>query len=606
MSNGGRRRGARDSVTGVTRGAVFRGLVGLLVAGLALAPDVAGRGALLGRSGLVARQEAPAAGPIHPDTTDAARVREAVERARDAQRDFERLRRRHYRRHPRGTERCDEHIGRFCLSHDGDDDWSPAPDPDEVVEARARLLTILDRVAASGVRDPWVTGQRVAYRLESGDAPGALDIVRPCPLEDARWCAALAGLVLHQMGDEPAAAAAFDLVRAALDPEARCRWDDISDLLSGDDAKAYGRTACGSEARLALERAFWNLSDPLWLAPGLERRGEHDARRVEEEIRREAASGYGLGWGRDLSELTVRYGWPAGWDLAWRRFPGSPAERSIEAHRSPGARRFAVEGVRDGAVPSWDLEDDAPRTTWAPPFGPVALAAEPQVAVLRRDGRRVIVVALVEPADSACVRERAVFLAEPGAIVARADGVGPALAVTEPEGRRAVVVGVEARCQDGTYPVRARLPLADAGEWLSDLLLLDPAPEVPGTLDATVARVRARPIVRSGAAVDVYWEWYGPRGALEVTLSLSRRGKSFWRKALEWTGLASPGAARAGVRWTDAVIDGPRARAVRLEVPELAPGTYDLTLQVQSARVGSVFSTRWIEVERGEDEPGGG
>ncbi len=59
-----------------------------------------------------------------PDSSDLRK------QARNAQAAFERVRRRRMpftRRYvPRS---CDERIGRICVTHDGDDDWTPVPDP---------------------------------------------------------------------------------------------------------------------------------------------------------------------------------------------------------------------------------------------------------------------------------------------------------------------------------------------------------------------------------------------------------------------------------------------------------------------------------------------
>ncbi|MDX1396261.1 MAG: hypothetical protein R3195_17910, partial [Gemmatimonadota bacterium] len=270
-----------------------------------------------------------------------------VVRAREAQRDFEAVRRRHYVRDVMSDDRCDEHVGRFCLNHDGDDGWTPSPEDPRVAEERRRLLAALDDAAAARPDDPWIVGQRVKYLLEA-DRPGdALEAVHPDVACGGApwWCTALRGFVLHSEGRWGEAEALFDEARAAMSDEQRCAWDDIEQLLDADDRKVYGDFSCGSPDRSAFEARFWHLADPWWAVPGYERRSEHFTRRVWAAIQTDAASGYGLSWGRDLEELTMRYGWPAGWDLAWRRIPGVRTERSVEAHRAPRAQRFAASDI---------------------------------------------------------------------------------------------------------------------------------------------------------------------------------------------------------------------------------------------------------------------
>ena len=110
------------------------------------------------------------------------------------------------------------------------------------------------------------------------------------------------------------------------------------------------------------------------------------------------------------------------------------------------------------------------------------------------------------------------------------------------------------------------------GKWLSDLLLLDPDTELPGTLDAALGSVRPSTRVRSGDSLVLFWPWYGGGEAMETTVSLTREGRGFLRNVLEWTGLARRAARLAGVRWTEAGSTMGVARAIRLRLPELAPG----------------------------------
>lgn len=387
---------------------------------------------------------------------------------------------------------------------------------------------------------------------------------------------------------------AFGAALAALSVDEACRWRDVAYLLDGDDRDRYEDLPCGSPEREAAERAVWLLSDALWSEPGFERRAEHLARRTRIEIQSDAASGYGVSWGRDLDELTVRYGWPEGWDVAWRRDPGLRTERAVQAHRSPDAQRLVPDGLLDSdEAPVWRLDDEKPRSAWAPPTGPIDDTLDPQIAVFRRGGRRLVIAAL-EPGS--CARRAWLHIADRGSIVAAGEGNGRVVRVLEPAGREARWVGVETRCEDRPGAVRARLRLPLGSTWMSDILLFEPGQTLPGTLDATLGAVRGSNRVPPGEALGVFWEWYGPPEPQSVTVELTREDRSFLRKALEWTGLADRRIERAGVRWLDPGAEEDRGRAIRIELPDLAPGRYRLTLQVQSARVGRVLATREIVV----------
>ena len=175
---------------------------------------------------------------------------------------------------------------------------------------------------------------------------------------------------------------------------------------------------------------------------------------------------------------------------------------------------------------------------------------------------------------------------------------GRGLKAEEPADKKAVFVGIETSCGPDSPADRVRVVAPRLGSWLSDLLLLDPAEELPGTLDATLGHVRSDNIVHAGEQIVVFWEWYGPAEPMTVTLSLSRQNKSFWRNALEWAGLADREIESTGIRWSEVGAGGEWPRAMRLDLPDLAQGEYRLTLLVQSARVGSVSSIRELIVER--------
>jgi len=145
------------------------------------------------------------------------------------------------------------------------------------------------------------------------------------------------------------------------------------------------------------------------------------------------------------------------------------------------------------------------------------------------------------------------------------------------------------------------MPLADGHPLLSDILLLDAGGPSPSTLPEALARARGARTARAGETLAVYWEWYGSPAtatALQVTLSLAREGKGFWRRALEWSGLARGDTEQAGIRWLEAATDpAAEGRTVELRLPTLDEGRYRLTLQVVSPTHGPAESSVEIEIK---------
>ncbi|WP_419948066.1 tetratricopeptide repeat protein [Candidatus Palauibacter sp.] len=587
----------RNIETRVSRAAAAAALAVLALSASAVATPVPATSGPA--SAPVVRVDAVQAGepPAPPDAAAALRM------ARKAQRAFEHVRRRNFPRGPLVNPKCGESIGRFCLVEGwDDDDWDPVPEVPEVVEERLDLIAVLDSAARIVPMDAWLTGQRVAYRLEAGRADEALGLLEACDPEDA-WCEALAGFVLQESGRYAEAEVAFGRALGRMSAEERCEWTELGPVLDRRSRGRYERFACGSSPRRAVERSFWHLSDPLWLVPGLERRSEHFARRVRARLQADAASPWGLPWGDDLTEITLRFGWPAGWERARRRIVGVRTDDVVWSHRPPGAQRYTVSRLGTaGGGPLWNLDEADRRTSWAPAFGEI-LRLPHQVASFRRDGRRRVVAAFAWP-DSLlrCELESGIFLADAHGVTAartgRGDGpleVAEARAVTP-----ATLVGVEARCETERAAARARMPLADGHPLLSDILLLHAGGAAPSTLAGALARARRDRTARGGETLALYWEWYGSRGpaaALEVTLSLAREGKGFWRRALEWSGLASGDADQAGIRWLEmATNPGSEGRTVELRLPMLDEGRYRLTLEVVSPAHGHAESSTEIEI----------
>jgi hypothetical protein len=603
---------------------------------LVAAPDLAAQlaGAEHGVDGQRIGQRLRAAATPTAVTTpvDSLRVRS---RARAAQRAFERTRRRHLPRTGRTQHyagRCQEIVGRYCVWHDPDDPWTPPPDPPEVIGARARLLAELAGLAALAPGDRWIHGQRVRYLVEAGRLAEATEQASSCRLADVAWCQALLGFALHASGEDAGSEAAFDHAVAKMPEEERCRWTALEVLL-GRDGRDYQELPCTERADW--ETRFWRLADPLYLVPGNSRRAEHFSRHVMDALQQDAVSGYNARWGRDLRELLVRYGWPAGWTRERRRHSGFRTEELITAHDAPEARQFEPPpdwvGRPDRASRGdWRLNPDRPRTLHAPRYAVFLDSLEHQLARFPRGDSVVLVAAydLSRDTISACKS------LEHGLFVANSRGNGRAAAMGRASGERGVLraalqgetpvetgvgsppadssvasgywVSLEVLCAADRWAARSRYGVGLAarqsdGLSLSDLLVLgNPGDgELPAKLAELLPLVLGTLRARSGERLALYWELNDTAGAgreVDVTVTLTRTDKGFFRKAVEWAGLARKGEEAVGLQWRER-SDGSAisSRTVALDLPVLPEGTYRLSLRV-SAAGGSLEASRVLRI----------
>lgn len=550
---------------------------------------------------------------------DSERVREG---ARDAQRRFERVRRRHL---PRGWGggwgRCDEVVGRYCLWHDGED-WEPPEEPDEVTAAREDLLARLGEAATKLPGDGWVAGQRVRYLVEAGRADDGVRAARACRAEPW-WCRALEGYARHAAGQAGTADSLFADVLRELPRERRCRWTDLELLLEGEGADRYRDFGC--EEREAFAQAFWALSDPLWAAPGNDRRTEHFARHVLHLLQRDAASGYGARWGDDLRELLIRYGWPAGWERVRRG--GATGSESLVAHDPPGSRRYVPvpAWAFDPAVmppDGWEFDPRSPRTHYASGYlREVRALAWPdlQVAAFRREGRVVLVAGWdVRPAADTlppCSSARSLLGVEAAGGERRlVEGRGAererlALSAPRPSAGSAAVVGIERFCPAERWAARARFGhgfgAAGPDAVLSDLLVLTSGDTLPEDLEGAATRARTSLRVGAGERLGLFWEYYpdGTRGEggapSRVRVSLRREGGGFLRGLTDFLGLTDSGGEAVGMEWRERAGGPVVPRAVALTLPEdLDDGRYTLEVEVEMADGTTAVTDRRLEVER--------
>ncbi len=565
------------------------------------------------------RESAP--GPAPPDPADSSAVEAA---ARRAQARFERDRRRRLPIQRVAYGPCPERVGRFCHWFE-DDGVEPRPEPASIGPLRLELLARLDSAFSRLPGSRWISGQRVRYRIEAGRPADALAAARACRASSA-WCSRLAGMALHALGREREAEAAFRSALRAETPAERCKSEDLSVLLEGEARSHYERLSCPGAGRRVFDRRFWWLADPLYLEPGNERWVEDQVRRVTSALQEEAASPYDVRWGEDLTELTLRYGWPA-W---WERVPEDPLRPgdldSWIAHDPPHGLSFlpSVDPLTppaELAPGAWRLDDARPRTTYATSYADTFVRLPGRPIVFRRADSVLVIGAFALPEGSPVAggtrpaaapgpallllaggpddiygRAERATAAGRGVLVARAPARGLLVAVEVLDRRRRVAArlrrGLDLRAQpEGTPAISGLLagpPIVDrgAGAGVSGPLPITGADPVGMATELRLAGPgpAAAPVARPGRSVELYWELYGlpPLGtALGIEVSLREdEARSFdpVRPAL-------PSRTRPRVRlaWTE--DRGERASAyphrVTLSLPtSLKAGVYAVEVRV--------------------------
>lgn len=556
----------------------------------------------------------------------------ALEAARSAQADFEqfRIERLPWFRGGSHGGRCDEVIGRFCYWDDEDESWQPAPEAQAIQSARLRLVRTLDSLHALVPADPWITGQRVRYLIESGELSDALAAARACR-SAAWWCDALTGYALHAARDYAAADSVFAQALAAMPPDQRCGWTDLSLVLDGLRGR-YRKLSCAQRA--ALDRRIWWLADPLYLVPGNERRTEHFSRRVIHALQDQARSAYGVRWGPDLEELLLRYGWPIAWE---RELPGPTAmgRWQIISHNQRHAREFLpptrfVEAPNTILPGDWNLDPDRPVSGYAPPYALEFHDLPHQVAVFRR-GDSIVVVAGYDVRASTGERGRAqasageperqrkVAKVEAALVLAQDENAEPTVVRGighQPEGVMTAIAPATSALlsletldtADSVHAARVRywlaVPPAGEGVALSDPLLLRVAPDdsLHPTLADVIPLVRPVAQARRGERVGVFWETYGLPSAqpFRVTLTVTQVGRSWLRQAAEWAGLAKRDPRYVSLSWEEPPRPGERVypRAIAISLPDASPGDYllEIAVAVPGARVAR--ASREISIRR--------
>ena len=523
-----------------------------------------------------------------------------VKRARQLQSKFERQRRQMLPRFYSGGARRCVIIGRFCY---WDDDIPNDAVPEEganIRRARARFLRDLEEAAKAVPGDDWIAGQRVRYHVEAHDTL-AVEVARSCAAT-RWWCDALTGYALHAAGDFAAADSAFSAALDGMPGAMHCHWINVAPLLDSD-RREYRRLPC--DERKTLVRRIWWLADPLLMVPGNDRRTEHFSRVLHTMlVKDDGISAFGGSWGGDLAELTVRFGWPEKWTQ--QPLTGMQTTPAISGHdRDGGAHFFPNQWPPDSlalvADSIWQMDRSPAQEVYGPSYARSFARLDAQVARFRR-GDSTLIVAAYDVAADTLFRARKLR----AALVAMGDETSPPAAheVAEAQNRQVLTVttpwksqliGVELLAHDSAGAARWRsgfseIPLEPGRISVSDLLFVEGAPSLPGSLAEAIPRAHGGTEFARNTKIGLFWELYGEApadSALPVSLTISPLETGLLRSALGVLRVA-PRPTPLNVRWQDNGASGVlSARSLLLDLSLLPSGKYEVRLDVGTTRIAT-------------------
>ncbi|HKG94195.1 MAG TPA: hypothetical protein VKA84_19950 [Gemmatimonadaceae bacterium] len=530
----------------------------------------------------------------------------AVRAARRAQAAFESYRRWNAPRVPISSESsCDERVGRMC--HWYDEPPRP-PEPPGISRARDQLIAKLDSFGELLPGDAQLAGLRIWYRIEAGRPREGVEVARRCAADSA-WCSALGGLSLHASGEYAAADSAYTAALAAMPEEERCDWTDIETLLEPRLGKRYRKLSCAD--REGLEARVWWLAQPLHSMGTNDLRTEHLSRAAVARIFRDTRNAHDLHWRDDLEELFLRYGWPTWWSRDPRVLPSLDGDLRVASHTPVPAFLFfpsehAVQEPLAALPDDWSFLRRHARTRYAPSYAAVLIDSLPHQAAMFRRGDSALVVARYDIRGHPMFRDRALDAA---LVLSRDEHSRPAIARVRGGGTEILqarvspgpqLMSLEVRAADTARVARTRYAIrpSDASAVISDILLFEPTPLPPPSLEEALPAMRGSNQLHAGEQVGLLWEVYGMRGAVDVSVTLTRTSAHAGRRVAEMLRLrGKPSAIR--LRWEDALSPNHDRRStgsVMIDVGDRPPGTYELELSVRTADGRTATTSRTVRL----------
>ncbi len=554
----------------------------------------------------------PAVAPrLDPLAGDPTRLSGIAAQARSQQDQFERNHRSGLRFYNGGADaKCDVDFGgNLCYWNNNGD----VPPPDERNDAkleRLELLQTLSRAHAADPNDDWVSGMRVRYAIEAGQLDTAAIAANTCA-GTAWWCSALQGLAAHIANKHELSARAYARALSQMPGAQRCEWTDLTWWLEAPSQVTYKAIPCDSRA--AQNERIFRLAQPLWLLPANDVSNELYSRWTISRVHSLGRIPYDMGFGRNILESQVRYGWPEAWSIQ-NGGVADPRPPSIIGHEPTPSYDFmpsaAVLDKPIGATDAdWKLRDPKARMRYSPRFGVGYGALPSQFARFRRGdstlvaggyrmtrdlemGRAPYVAALTfDGFDGRAPRQIRKDSAAAASALLLNMGTSPMLASLEvlaPASRRA------ARVRETLQPLARDVRLSDY------LVLVRGDPSPAPTLETNARNAYGSLQIEGGTALGLYWEIYRTVSVgtpLAVSLKATRVGASFMQKLGSSIGL-SKAVTPVSIRFTDnGRPDGGFGRSLTLNFPSVPDGEYQLALVVTGGGM-SDSTTRIIRVKK--------
>lgn len=274
-----------------------------------------------------------------------------------------------------GGQRCDEIVGRFCLTFGKNTERRPdAEVAGKVISARQQAVEMLRHAFAALPGELTTAGPLLRYLIEDGRAEEAVAAARTFAWAsgDSAWGALLVGYALHAAADDSLAESFLSRGVAQLPAEARRRLENVAYLLEHRERSVYEKLP--DDERAAYEEALWRLADPLYLTAGNERYAEHLARHVWARLLAGAPRVSRMyRWGNDLEQLTVRYGVPSSRERLLNDGFGLQQHESMIEYYDPDQLAYLPEALRTAGMPPtpppgsrWYLEGERARSGYRP------------------------------------------------------------------------------------------------------------------------------------------------------------------------------------------------------------------------------------------------
>ena len=543
---------------------------------------------------------------------------------------------------------CDEIIGRFCFRHENweeDLNWEITDEPIPIGMARAQLLGELAKINASLPGDDWVLGQLIYYLSEERDWQRTEELLNDCQTANW-WCNSLRGFIAHSQSNWIQAEQYFDLALKQMPLEIKRSFGSFRHLVDSESQELMDN----STNLEAFQKLFWLLSDPLYLVDGNDRMTEQRVRSLLVYLRKDSANPYGLSWGDDLKELTVRYGAEKAWERERQPPDGFLTDtRNIVGRHHPKSQEFLPPGfvLQTPATTDreWNLEREHPRTGYAPPYAPNLKELTAQVGRFRR-GDSLLLVTAFSPEKSLNInreiktsqntdRDQVKLRNNPFIVQLPEDSGGrtdsdkannfqnglflhslsdqsnyrvlgadstATSSILVPNGSYVIGLEILEKSAKNAWRIRRGLwqeSLTPGLTSVSDLLVLSSEGIVPNTLEEAIPQVKTRLQIQRGETIKIAWEIYGLRNgeALNTRIGIVRDNLGIFRRLGEFMRLLESDTPTE-MSFQDTNIDhiGTVFRAIHIDFPDLEPGSYTITVELEPSGREKMLLTRKIAV----------